>query len=69
MSQSLFIALPGDPNFLNLKIILLKIFGEKLFWILECFLILNPYNFVPLTSQIKIDINYVIKKRFYITVN
>ncbi len=30
----------------------------KLFIIRDCFLILNPYNFVPLTAHIKIEIYY-----------
>ena len=37
----------------------MKIFSLQLFIICEFFLILNPYNFVPLTAQIKLEINYL----------
>ena len=36
----------------------MKIFSLQLFIILDFFLILNPYNFVPLTAHIKLEINY-----------
>ena len=44
-------------TFLNLQLIPFKIFFWLLFYF-ESFLILNPYNFVPLTTHIKLEINY-----------
>ena len=36
----------------------MKIFSLRLFLIGDFFLIFNPYNFVPLTAHIKLEINY-----------
>ena len=45
-------------NFIKFKFITLKIFFWSLFLLWEFFLILNPYNFVPLTPHIKLEIYY-----------
>ena len=36
----------------------MKIFSLQSFIIRDFFLILNPYNFVPLTAHIQLEINY-----------
>ena len=45
-------------NFFKVGINFLKIFSLQLFIIWDFFLILNPYNFVPLTAHIKLEIYY-----------
>ena len=58
-SQGFVIFYPNlIQTFLNLKLKPLKIFFWSLFLLWEFFLILNPYNFVPLTAHIKLEINY-----------
>ena len=59
-SQGINIFYPNfTQTFLNLKLKPLKIFFWSLFLLWEFFLILNPYNFVPLTAHIKLEINYL----------
>jgi len=45
-------------KFFKIEINFLKLFSLQLLIIWDFFLILNPYNFVPLTAHIKLEIYY-----------